>query len=633
MRVSHPTVEAATRQVRAGLEAAARSLPSPELSVPAPRGQLLRPLVGWAVLDPRARQSVDERFWCGLLAIQMVHEASLLHDDLIDEADTRRGRPTVRASRGAAAALVEGDHLLTSAYRVAAATGSPTFMTLFARAVERTVAGEIAQQRAVGSRLEPADYRRAIEGKSGELFGATIAWARLWTGRGGAAAVQTGRSVGALYQMVDDALDYCPWADTGKEPLQDYRQEKWTFVLDAVGARGFDAPPEAILRRIFESRDGAAAQRIMAQLDTEREEVVRVLAPADGLLECLLEGWTGRVTEAYEGRGRRSKRAATQPTDLDRREVAEMARGVGTPDDWGRYFAHHSRSFRFASRLFPEAARHSIEGVYAFCRFTDDLVDESTGDPDRARRRVVVWRTFAAAAYRGDATGIPLADEVMGEASRRGVPFHYIDDLLTGVASDLDPVHFANEAELRSYTYRVASVVGGWITELFGVHDPALLSRAFELGHAMQLTNILRDVGEDWRRDRIYLPRTLLLRHGVSDNDLDRLARGEAIPTGWAALCEEFMGEADRAYSAAFEALPDLPGFYARPVAVAARVYQGIHEAVRRNGYDNGSLRAYTRGVDKVRLGWRGLRELRMTRRRAQIEKTPPALHFVRQDG
>lgn len=607
-------LDRAAADVREALCDAAARLRADDLHVPEPRGQLLRPLVGWAMLDPQARASVDDRFWNGLLAIQMVHEASLLHDDLIDEADTRRGRPTVRATRGAAAALVEGDHLLTSAYRVAAATGSPTFMTLFARAVERTVAGEIAQQRAAGRRLEPAEYRRAIEGKSGELFGATVAWARLWTGRGGAAGVDPGRSVGALYQMVDDALDYCPVADTGKEPLQDYRQRKWTFVLDHVDARGFGAPPEAIVHRVFEAGDGAACARVVEHLQRERRTVVDALQPADGLLDAILGGWVARVEAAYARQVERSRLERVETSALDVEQVTALARAVGSPKDWGRYFAHHSRSFRFASRLFPDDARRSIEGVYAFCRFTDDLVDEATGGPDEARRRVAVWRSLAADAYGGTTTGVPLADHVMGEAARRGVPFHYIDDLLTGVESDLDPVRFDDEAELRRYTYRVASVVGGWITELFGVHDPRVLARAFELGHAMQLTNILRDVGEDWRQGRVYLPRTLLRRHGVTPDDLEGLSEGGPLPEHWAALCEELMAEADRSYAAAFEALPELPGFYARPVAVAARVYQGIHEAIRRNHYDNGTMRAYTGRIDKLRLGWRGLRQLRALR-------------------
>ncbi|MEK9506960.1 squalene/phytoene synthase family protein [Gemmatimonadota bacterium Y43] len=615
-------------RVHAALRDAAAALRADDLHVPEPRGQLLRPLVGWAVLDPPARGSVDDRFWYGLLAIQMVHEASLLHDDLIDEADTRRGRPTVRATRGAAAALVEGDHLLTSAYRVAAATGSPTFMTLFARAVERTVAGEIAQQRAAGRRLDPAEYRRAIEGKSGELFGATVAWARLWTGRGGAGGIEPGRSVGALYQMVDDALDYCPVADTGKEPLQDYRQQKWTFVLDHVAACGFDAPPEAIVHRVFEVDDGAASVRVVERLQSERVSVVQALQPADGLLDAILGGWVARVEAAYARQVERSRVERVETSAVDFQQVTALARAVGSPKDWGDYFAHHSRSFRFASRLFPEDARRSIEGVYAFCRFTDDLVDEATGGPDEARRRVAVWRSLAAEAYRGNATGVPLSDHVMGEAARRGVPFHYIDDLLAGVESDLDPVRFSDEAELRRYTYRVASVVGGWITELFGVHDPRLLARAFELGHAMQLTNILRDVGEDWRQGRVYLPRTLLRRHQVSSADLESLSDGGPLPEHWAALCEELMAEADRSYEAAFEALPELPGFYARPVAVAARVYQGIHEAIRRNHYDNGTLRAHTGRVDKLRLGWRGLRELRSARLAVEGAPAPAAVGF-----
>lgn len=293
------------------------------------------------------------------------------------------------------------------------------------------------------------------------------------------------------------------------------------------------------------------------------------------------------------------------------RHVADAARGIGPESAWPTYFGHHSKSFRFAAWLFPGPQRRAISGVYAFCRFTDDLVDETEADVAVARERVEAWRTLARTAYDGDETGIPLLDVVMGRMAQAGAPFHYVDDLLDGVAMDLEPLNFETLDDLYVYTYRVAGVVGGWITEQFGLHDPDLLSRAYSLGHAMQLTNILRDVGEDWRRDRLYLPRRLLDEYGVGIEVVGRVASdGGPVPAAYGDLIESLILVADHHYSRAIEAIPRLPRYYARPVAVAARVYQGIHDVIRDNHYDNGRLRAYTTLWQKLRLGWAGLREL-----------------------
>ena len=304
--------------------------------------------------------------------------------------------------------------------------------------------------------------------------------------------------------------------------------------------------------------------------------------------------------------------APVDPTD----DVARSARALGPESRWPTYFGRHSKSFRFSAWLFPRAERRVVTGVYAFCRFTDDLVDESDADIAMSRARVEAWRHLARSAYDGAQTEIPLLDCVMPRMARSGTPFHYIDDLLDGVSMDLEPVDFETLDDLRVYTYRVASVVGGWITEQFGLHDEGLLDRAYSLGHAMQFTNILRDVGEDWRRGRLYLPRRMLDTYGVGLDVIDRVAKGGApVPPAYRDLLESLMCVSDRHYETALEAAPALPGWYGRPVTVAARVYQGIHDAIRENRYDNGRRRAFTSFGRKMRLGGRALLELASARR------------------
>jgi phytoene synthase len=618
---------------REHLRAAASALREEGIPVPPLEGKLLRPGVAWALGAEGPGVLDDGAFAMGALAVQMVHEASLLHDDILDEAETRRGRVSLAAERGPGYALVLGDAYLTGAYRAAARVGHAAFLGLFIEAVERTVAGEAAQARLTGRIIDEATYLEVIRGKSGELFGAAAAIAALHRGmREGevARARELGRDVGALYQRIDDFLDYCPRAETGKTPFQDYGQRKFTFVLREAEILDFEAPPEAVCRALFSGGSESPMNRALRRIRSVRDDVLqraRALFGPVPALEAILDGW---VLEGEEALGAHAHlapdaRVATRETVTNRtgvpgdvggmdgardRVVAE-ARAVGGPGDWGRYFGHHSKSFRFASRLFPAEPRADVEGVYAFCRFTDDLVDEAGVPATMARERLEAWREMVRAAYDGDTTGVPLADVVMSRSAQAAVPFHYIESLLDGVAMDLEPTDYGTLEELETYTYRVASVVGGWITELFGLHDPRLLQRAYSLGHAMQLTNILRDVGEDWRRGRLYLPQDRLDAHGIDREGLDALARRGEVPGGYPELMEELIGVADRHYALAFEAIPCLPSYYRRPVAVAARVYQGIHDEIRRNDYDNGSRRAHTSLRRKLRLGWSGLRDLR----------------------
>jgi phytoene synthase len=117
----------------------------------------------------------------------------------------------------------------------------------------------------------------------------------------------------------------------------------------------------------------------------------------------------------------------------------------------------------------------------------------------------------------------------MGEMAEMEIPFDYPHDLVRAMRSDLKFTPYADLDALRVYTYRAAGVVGRWLTELHGERDPWMLDRATALGEAMQLTNILRDVGEDLARGRLYLPATELQRFGVRISDIDAMQRGSAI--------------------------------------------------------------------------------------------------------
>jgi phytoene synthase len=287
--------------------------------------------------------------------------------------------------------------------------------------------------------------------------------------------------------------------------------------------------------------------------------------------------------------------------------------GLDGLSDPAAYLASHSRSFRFASAMMARNDRARIARVYAWCRYTDNLVD---GDDSAtaADRMLTSWLQCSWDAYDGRDCGIELVNRVMGEMAEREIPFAYPHDLVRAMRSDLSFTPYADLDALRVYTYRAAGVVGRWLTELHGERDPWMLDRATALGEAMQLTNILRDVGEDMERGRMYLPETELRRFGIHVTDIDAFRRGAAITPAYRALMERLMDVADADYRWADEAIPRLPRQFGRAAAVASAVYRAIHGAIRRNGYDTLRLRAYTTTPRKVALAATALLGIARTR-------------------
>lgn len=623
---------AARDAVEAGLESARRLLRDRGVNVPELDGKLLRPLVAYALLGPDGRARADDGFWLGALAIQMVHEASLLHDDIADGASRRRGQATTASSRGIGAALVLGDLYLTGAYRAAAQAGRPVFLDAFIHAVEHTVRGEAEQGRSAGRRVSPADYDRVVRAKAGALFGAAAVLAAHPDDahRDGAPGnrIDFGERLGATYQRIDDLLDYCTAFDTGKPPLQDYRQRKWTWVLDLVDdVEGFEREPTEVASRLFElDVDGRIpARAALATLEVERTALldgVERLAPGDRVVGAIVDGWLARAVEAVERQAehgadaplvrRPPRRSPPPPVGIGtpEEEVRVQALALGGPEQWPEYFGRHARTFRLASRLFPADAAGVIAGVYAFCRFTDDLVDDPVdhAGPERLRERLAAWRKLTEQAWTGRQTGIPVLDEVIGGAAASGVSARYPMALLDGVEMDLDRSSYERWDDLERYTFCVAGAVGGWLTQGFGLRDPTLLHCAHSLGHAMQLTNIARDVGEDWERGRVYVPLELLAAHDLDPADLGMLpGLGDRMPGAWIRVVEALLSRADAHYARAWPGIRALPGWYRRPVAAAATAYRGIHDEIRRNGYDNLTRRAHTSGPRKLWLSLSGV--------------------------
>jgi len=624
-------LEAARARVREALgeaveDAAGRGMPRIDV-----RGQLIRPVAAYASARVLGVEPWP-RTWSAALAVQLAHEASLVHDDIVDGAAVRRGEPTLAARAGVGAALVTGDHLLAWAYGMAARTGSLAFAELFAEAVERTIAGEVAQGKSLGRALAPGEYEAIALDKAGALLGCAVAAAPAVSGRKDRLAFyDLGRELGLLYQRLDDLLDYCPATDTGKPPLGDHAQRRWTWVLEALPEAAFGEPVERVLSRLH-APDAAGVtplRRLLARLEAGFDAFDRAraaLLPGDIVLARLAEGWRARAREAV----RREEAARGVEAGARLAAARRIRERVPAAREWRGYMARHSRSFSFAARFFPPDVGARVARVYAWCRVTDDLVDRAEGEGETALEAVLdEWAGLSRRAYDGGATGVELLDRTMGEMASAGVPFTYAAELVEGMRMDLRREPYPTLDRLHVYTHRVAGVVGLWLTELSGVRDAATLRRAAALGHAMQLTNILRDVGEDARAGRLYLPAELMRRHGIEPDALAAMGRGASpVSPAYAALVEALMRAAEADYALALAAVPRLPAYFQRPVAVAGWVYRGIHGAIRRNGYDNLRLRARTGGVEKAALAARALWELRRARRALRPD-SPGALRDV----
>ena len=188
-----------------------------------------------------------------------------------------------------------------------------------------------------------------------------------------------------------------------------------------------------------------------------------------------------------------------------------------------RVAKEHASNFYYAFRTLPARKRRAIYSAYAYCRLCDDVAD---GDlPIEAKRKELSRvRQDLTAAMSPDRPPAPSPEfRALGDAAHVfDIPVSYFEEVIDGVESDLAKTRFADFSELRTYCYKVASVVGLICIEIFGYRDPAAREYAVDMGIALQLTNILRDLKEDAERDRIYIPQEDLERFGYSEDDLMR---------------------------------------------------------------------------------------------------------------
>ncbi len=263
--------------------------------------------------------------------------------------------------------------------------------------------------------------------------------------------------------------------------------------------------------------------------------------------------------------------------------------------------AHHSKSFALASSLLGARIRDQTAVVYSWCRRADDAVDEHPGAS--AADLVGVLAGLSAeldAAYVG-AAGDPVLAAFSDVVRARAIPRHYPQELLAGLAMDAIGTRYATVEDVLTYSWRVAGVVGLMMSHVFGVSDDEALIHAVHLGLAMQLTNICRDVAEDWERGRLYLPDELLAAHGAAGLAIELgrpLPRSAHAPI--AATVSDLLALADRYYRSGDRGIHALPWRAALAVSAARRVYSAIGHRIARTGHDVTAPRAFVPGLTKI---------------------------------
>jgi 15-cis-phytoene synthase len=254
-----------------------------------------------------------------------------------------------------------------------------------------------------------------------------------------------------------------------------------------------------------------------------------------------------------------------------------------------------SRSFFAASMFLPERVRSGAYALYAFCRLSDDAVDEAHGGEAAVERLAARLDSVYAGAPDNRPVDRALADAV----ERFAIPRAPFDALLEGLLWDAQGRSCETLSDLYAYAARVAGSVGAMMAALMGARTPDLVARACDLGVAMQLTNIARDVGEDARAGRLYLPRTIMREAGI---DPDSWLATPVFNPAIAKVVARLLSCADALYARADSGIAALPPAFQPAIGAARRLYAEIGVELARNGFDSVSTRTVVPAVRKLQL-------------------------------
>ncbi|MEM7647350.1 MAG: phytoene/squalene synthase family protein [Pseudomonadota bacterium] len=255
---------------------------------------------------------------------------------------------------------------------------------------------------------------------------------------------------------------------------------------------------------------------------------------------------------------------------------------------WENVMQKHAKSFYLASLFFPKHLLPRVKALYALCRWLDDAVDEAPNE-QIARKRLQ-----------------EIGDDLKQESPKMAVNAYYrenqldigyMQDLMEGAIDDLSLVRIKNETELIRYSYKVAGTVGLAMFDLMNVPNPRARAHAVDLGIAMQITNICRDVKEDLERDRVYIPETLLKKHNIT---IEQLREGDYSAEQIQGVTFDMLQLADQYYQSAQYAFPEIPFRTRGAIIIASQLYRAIGLKLLREGGNPMLGRTYLKKPEKV---------------------------------
>lgn len=267
-----------------------------------------------------------------------------------------------------------------------------------------------------------------------------------------------------------------------------------------------------------------------------------------------------------------------------------------------------SKSFSLAAKLFDAQTRDAAIFLYGWCRYCDDQVDEAgkSGKRDELDRRLKALRECTASAFSLEPQQEPVFVALQYIVHRYGIPAHYAIELIEGMAMDVQGTRYANLRELLLYCYRVAGTVGLMMSHVMGLRDESALKHAADLGIAMQLTNIARDVTEDASMGRIYLPLDWLDEANIAPDEIASPANREKL----AVITLRMLREADRYYRSGDAGLWYLSFRSSCAVSAARHVYSEIGALLVKRGARAWDQRTYVTGARKLWVVLRGVLSL-----------------------
>ncbi len=275
-----------------------------------------------------------------------------------------------------------------------------------------------------------------------------------------------------------------------------------------------------------------------------------------------------------------------------------------TPQDYVQQKAAASgSSFYYAFLFLPKPRRAAITAFYAFCREVDDVVDDMV-DPGVAATKLAWWQAEVAQSYAGQPSH-PVMLALMPLAQEFGIEARHLLAVIEGCQMDLQQTRYLDFAALQQYCHLVAGVVGEVAASIFGQTDPGTTVYAHKLGLALQLTNIIRDVGEDAMRGRVYLPVDELQRFDVKSYEILKRATSEDFRERFGRLMRFQAQRAHSFYEEAFAMLPDADRRAQKPGLMMASIYRSLLREIERDNFAVLHQRISLTPMRKLWLAWR----------------------------